>query len=702
MNLLSSNDALATTRVRLGDLPKRRASASPLILLVDASWWPCAPRVALAFQKAGCTTAAVFPPRGHPLQKTPGLSAIWPYSAIHPLESLAAAIQGANPDLIVPCDERSVRHLHRLYVSAQGSSSRRLRELIVRSLGSADSFVPLTSRFAVMETARELGIRVPNSMPVASADDLSQWSARQAAPWLLKADGTWGGHGVRIVNGAEGARLYRELTRPLGTTRFLKRLIANRDPFWWEAWRNQTASQVMAQARVAGSPANSAVACWQGQVLAQICVEVVEAQGTTGPAMTVKVIENEEMAAAAIKLASGLGLSGIVGLDFMLEQGTGNAYFIELNPRCTPLCHLKLGKGRDLVGALAAQLSGRPLRPDPPVTDKNLIAYFPQAWLGNTAGDLLEASFHDVPWEAPDLVQELSRTPWPERSSLARLSDRLSGNSPAHRASRRTAYQASSRCPSSIVPLRSTGTKHALFLLHGADGDIGRFEALARNLDPDRPVYGIRSQALQDQPALSRVEDLAAFYLHEVRALQPRGPYHIVGYSFGSLVAFEMARQLDVSGSEVGLLAMVDNVAMGQAPKGSVRARSGLARHLKALIQRDGLNYAADHLRVRFLKAIYWVFTELGRPVPRIFKSPGDINWFAGRRYKPQAFSGRIVLLQASHSVSSGHSMDSTWRRLAAGGVDIRVIEAAHADIFDEPQVRALADQIQDCLSKQP
>jgi thioesterase domain-containing protein len=677
----------------------RRNTAPSSILLVDSSWWPCAPRIAMAFQDAGCRVAAICPPRGHPLLKTRGIAKIWPYGAVRPLESLAAAIEGADPDLIVPCDDRAVGHLHQLYRSAEGPAAQRIRELISRSLGSAATFDVLTSRYALMDVARELGIRVPESMPVESADDLRRWPAAAASNWLLKSDGSWGGHGVRSTNAENAERVYSELKRPLSTLRFLKRFLVNRDPFWWEMWRKQISAPVMAQARVAGRPANSAIACWQGRVLAQICVEVVEAQSATGPATIVKVVENAEMISAGEKLASRLGLSGMIGLDFMIESETGHPYLIELNPRCTPLTHLKLAKGRDLVGMLAAEISGRPPRQRPPATDKDLIAYFPQAWLGSPDKDLLRVSYQDIPWDAEGLVHELLRVPWPDRSILARLTNRLSGYAPAERASKRVVFLGQPRL-SSVVALRTQGTKRPLFLIHGAEGGINGFERIVRYVDPDRPVYGIQSQALGNKAALSRVEDLAKFYLHEVRTLQDRGPYHLVGHSFGGLVAFEMARLLHASGGEVGLLAMMDSVAMGQpGTAGAAVTPTGFGSRLRQSLGRGNLG---GRLQTRTRQAIYAVLTKLGRPIPRILKNATDVNWFAARIYTPQAFDGRVTLLQASDSVSGGRSMDRTWQRVARGGVEIREITATHDDLLLEPQVGAMANQIQDCLAKLP
>jgi hypothetical protein len=118
-------------------------------------------------------------------------------------------------------------------------------------------------------------------------------------------------------------------------------------------------------------------------------------------------------------------LSGFCGFDFMIEEGTGHAHLIEMNPRGTPLCHLAFGAGRDPIGALVARLQGTPPPVDAPLTSNPVIAFFPQAWLSDPTSPFLQAGYHDVPWEDPGLLQELLRRPYPDRGLLARLLVRL-------------------------------------------------------------------------------------------------------------------------------------------------------------------------------------------------------------------------------------------------------------------------------------
>jgi len=206
-------------------------------------------------------------------------------------------------------------------------------------------------------------------------------------------------------------------------SRAAKRLLINRDAFVVRSWWNHSRPSIVAQSYVSGRPANCAVVCWRGRVLAGISVEVVTATEATGASAVVRVVDSPEMMRCAERLAARLGVSGFFGLDFMIEEESGAAYLIEMNPRCTPLCHLRLGPGRDMPAALAAQIAGGPVRTAPPVTDNDLIAYFPQALALNS--ELLASSFLDEPQREPELLEELRR-PWPDRSLLYRIVSGLS------------------------------------------------------------------------------------------------------------------------------------------------------------------------------------------------------------------------------------------------------------------------------------
>src|SRR5262249_12665618 len=108
-------------------------------------------------------------------------------------------------------------------------------------------------------------------------------------------------------------------------------------------------------------------------------------------------------------------------------------------------------------------------------------------------------------------------------------------------------------------PLQAGGIGAPLFCPPPAGGAVFCYQPLAAALGRDQPVYGLQARGLEpDERAATSIEQMAAQYLAEIRMLQPAGPYHLLGWSFGGLVAYEVARQLQAEGERVPLLALLD------------------------------------------------------------------------------------------------------------------------------------------------
>jgi hypothetical protein len=383
----------------------------PTVLIATATRWVPTARMAQALANAGCTVEAVCPP-GHPLAKTSSVRQRFTYHGLWPLVSFADAIAATRPDLIIPGDDRAAQHLHALYDRERrgGKTEGLICRLIERSLGAPDSFPVVYQRSTFLELAEQEGIRVPKTAVVSDTVDLEKWGARFGFPLVLKANGSSGGDGVRIAHTPEDARrALRTLQAPPLLARAAKRALIDRDTtlVWPSLLRRR--SVVNAQAFVSGSEATSAIACWNGAVLAELHFEVLQKTNSAGPATVVRLIENREMSAAAERMVRRLNLSGLHGFDFILEEHTRNAQLIEINPRTTQVGHLRLGPGRDLPAAMYAAVSGEALQPGSRVTENDTIALFPREWLRDPESPYLRSGYHDVPWEAPDLVRECVR-----------------------------------------------------------------------------------------------------------------------------------------------------------------------------------------------------------------------------------------------------------------------------------------------------
>jgi carbamoyl-phosphate synthase L subunit-like protein len=365
----------------------------------------------MALSNAGCAVEAVCPSR-HTLGRTSAVRQTHTYNALTPLRSFADAITATNPDFIVPGDDLAARHLHQLYSRERekGKDGAETCGLIERSVGAAESFAVVYARSAFIQLAQAEGIRAPKTEVVTNPSDLRDWIARMGFPIVLKANGTSGGDGVKVVKTIEEAeRAFRKLQAPPLLARAVKRALVDQDLTLVGPSFLRRRSVVNAQAFVAGHEATNTIACWNGEVLASLHFEVLKKVGSTGHATVLRLIDHPEMSAAAEKIARRLKLSGLHGLDFMLETHTGNAHLIEINPRTTQVGHLALGPGRDLPAALYAVLSGDCIRTTPKVTEKSTIALFPQEWMRNPTSEFLQSGYHDVPWEEPALVSDCIR-----------------------------------------------------------------------------------------------------------------------------------------------------------------------------------------------------------------------------------------------------------------------------------------------------
>jgi len=373
------------------------------ILLTATLKWPAAARLAGAFAALGCEVEALVP-RGHAIGASRHVARIHAYRPLGALRGLRRAIRDAKPDLIVPCDDRAVRHLLALHARAKGLP---VAATIERSIGNPDFYPQMFSRCAFLNAAREEGIRVPETLPIANQHELESMLTYIGIPTVLKADGTWGGDGVAILRNREQVHdAWQRLAVPPTRSLSLARAVKRRDAHHLLAALKSDQPAMSLQRFVAGMPATSAIACRDGNLLAAIHMDVAKMHGDTGHASVMRRIDCAEMDEAARRIAARFHLSGLHGLDFMRdEQGV---HLIEINPRATQICHLALGE--DLLAALLIA-NGTSAAPRAAATSSDLIALFPQEWKRDPESPWLGIAFRDMPLDDPGLIPALLPTP---------------------------------------------------------------------------------------------------------------------------------------------------------------------------------------------------------------------------------------------------------------------------------------------------
>src|ERR1700679_3873858 len=120
---------------------------------------------------------------------------------------------------------------------------------------------------------------------------------------------------------------------------------------------------------------------------------------------------------------------------------------------------------------------------------------------------------------------------------------------------------------SPLVSVQPNGSRPPFFCMHGAGGNVLIYRELSNLLGNDQPFYGVQAQGLDGSaPPLTKIEDMAALYVKEIRRARPSGPYLLGGYCLGGTIAYEVAQQLRAQAQEVALLALLDTTDWSKIP----------------------------------------------------------------------------------------------------------------------------------------
>ena len=254
-----------------------------------------------------------------------------------------------------------------------------------------------------------------------------------------------------------------------------------------------------------------------------------------------------------------------------------------------------------------------------------------------------------------------------------------------------------------VVPIRQQGTRPPLFLISGLGGEVIGFDTLARYLGQDQPVYALQPQGLDGRtPYLTRVEDMAAYYLREVRNIQPHGPYCFAGYSFGGYVIYEMAQQLHTVGETVALLGFLDTIEWqyyeGITHPEDLRQRWAL--RLNRLMYRRW-DYVRDTAYSAAGKVFYRLFHKLGWSLPQGMSTLEKINLLAMSQYHPAVYPGRLTIFRSvTRDAALGEDELLGWGGLVSGGIEVLDVTGRHLEMLVEPNVRVLAEKLRACLNQ--
>ncbi|GAA1593833.1 hypothetical protein GCM10009678_90040 [Actinomadura kijaniata] len=243
-----------------------------------------------------------------------------------------------------------------------------------------------------------------------------------------------------------------------------------------------------------------------------------------------------------------------------------------------------------------------------------------------------------------------------------------------------------------LLPIRATGTRPPLFLVHPAGGLAWPYFRFQRHLGPDQPLYGLQARAFTQDELPGSVEEMAEDYLAQIRAVQPHGPYHLAGWSLGGLIAYEMATRLQRDGERVALLTLIDSYH-------GLDLDSGKRDVLPELLQGIGVDATMlDPDGHPDLEQIMGVLAARGDALATLDENAlvnVYRNYANGVRqaegYRPGPFRGDLLFFTALRDRAPGTpTARANWGPLVDGDIEDHPLDVEHHHLMEPGPVAAM------------
>ena len=246
-----------------------------------------------------------------------------------------------------------------------------------------------------------------------------------------------------------------------------------------------------------------------------------------------------------------------------------------------------------------------------------------------------------------------------------------------------------------LVQLKAGSEEPPVFIAHGMGGNVMDFFQLVKHIHSAHPIYGMQAKGIDGiEEPFERIEDMAGFFLKAIRALQPSGPYLLVGYSLGGLVTLEIAQRLTRIGEKVGLLAMLESyphrryLSVGQRLRLFARNVGRHAHTLARLPMCEGISYLihpAERLvyvprngssRERNRTSVGTWF----RPATQRMR---DRAYLALKRYQPHFYPDKIKFVRAESCSEFPDDAAAVWACLAQQ-IEVETVPGDHLGIINK------------------
>jgi amino acid adenylation domain-containing protein len=232
-----------------------------------------------------------------------------------------------------------------------------------------------------------------------------------------------------------------------------------------------------------------------------------------------------------------------------------------------------------------------------------------------------------------------------------------------------------------LLPLKPTGSRPALFCIHPVLGMSWSYMGLSSYLPPDQPLYGLQARGFDGtSPLASTFDEMVSDYLEQMRRVQPKGPYYLLGWSFGGMVAHSMAVRLEHQGEKVALLALLDSF-----PLMDRKVFEEKVNQLDQTMVRDVL---AHHYGNELVSAME---EHLLEKTEEIAKN----NMRIVRDYSPSQYGGDALLFRATVAEAEDKTLVSpdAWNPYVCGNIEVCNVHCIHGEML-KPEPTALIGPI--------
>lgn len=274
----------------------------------------------------------------------------------------------------------------------------------------------------------------------------------------------------------------------------------------------------------------------------------------------------------------------------------------------------------------------------------------------------------------------------------------------------------------SLVPIRTQGSKPPFFCIHGVTGDILWLKDLASLMDEDQPFYGVQARGLDGEAEpFDRLEEMAAYYLRQIRQVQPTGPYYLGGYCMGGNIAYEVARQLRAQGEEVPILTVMDPPPADLSERAPLNGRfvidfiKNSPYWLREFMRLGGSEINSRVRRkARLATRMLWqkIRSESnsnGRQATDVIDQADDLPEYRQKlieahldallHYSYSGYDGDVIVFAARSRplLNPGNSADE-WQAYVQKQIMVRTVSGSHSSMLHKPHVVELARHLQQSL----